>query len=289
MSRFRPYTPKRPEGRFKYVPGLAGFEAMVHAVVCHQVAGARLAPARATPTWPGSRLDDRTIHCGNVEGRAAPRVAGGSSVVPGLRGRRGDRVHSWLFRRGVPGVGWNPAGRCSTSALRGTGSVVPRPGLIPAPAYQAESDVGARAWPGADRPVRHGAAVSPVGQWNARTNSGHGPVARDSSRALADKLNLRRVYVRNPVSDNKQGFVTGVAELLTGDDGTVAWADLQYVVFTLITLVNFVALFLARPTDGLPSVPAALLTLMGVSATTYAANKIVNTRGATPNGPAADQ
>jgi hypothetical protein len=121
------------------------------------------------------------------------------------------------------------------------------------------------------------------------TNSGHGPVARDSSKALTDKLNLRRVYVRNPVSDNKQGFVTGVAELLTGDDGTVAWADLQYVVFTLITLVNFVALFLARPTDGLPPVPAALLTLMGVSATTYAANKIVNTRGATPNGPAADQ
>jgi hypothetical protein len=25
ISRFRPYTPKRPEGRFKYVPGLAGF------------------------------------------------------------------------------------------------------------------------------------------------------------------------------------------------------------------------------------------------------------------------
>jgi hypothetical protein len=66
MSRLRPYTPKRPEGRFKYVPGLAGFEAMVHAVVCHQVAGARLAPARATPTWPGSRLDDRTICCGDV-------------------------------------------------------------------------------------------------------------------------------------------------------------------------------------------------------------------------------
>jgi len=35
------------------------------------------------------------------------------------------------------------------------------PGLIPAPTYQAESDVGARARPGADRPVRHGAAVSP--------------------------------------------------------------------------------------------------------------------------------
>jgi hypothetical protein len=119
------------------------------------------------------------------------------------------------------------------------------------------------------------------------TNSGHGPVVRNSSKALADKLSLQRVYVRNPVSDSQHGFVTGVAELLTGDDGTVAWADLQYVVFTLITLVNFVALFLARPTDGLPPVPAALLTLMGVSATTYAANKIVNTRGITPNGPAA--
>ena len=121
----------------------------------------------------------------------------------------------------------------------------------------------------------------------ANTNSGHGPVARRSSDALAAKLSLNRVYVRNPVSENEQGFVIGVAELLTGDDGTVARADLQYVAFTLITLVNFVALFLARPTDGLPPVPAALLTLMGVSATTYAANKIVNTRGVTPNGPAA--
>jgi hypothetical protein len=56
MSRLRPYTPKRPEDRFKYVPGLAGFEAMVHAVVCHQVAGARLASARATPTWLGRSI-----------------------------------------------------------------------------------------------------------------------------------------------------------------------------------------------------------------------------------------
>jgi hypothetical protein len=168
MSRYRPYTPKGPEGRFKYVPGLAGFEAMVHAVVCHQVAGARLAPARATPTWPGSRLDDRTIRCGDVEGRAAPRVAGGPSVVPGLRGRRGDRVHRWLFRRGVPGVGWSPAGRCSTSALRGNRLRCTATRPNPSTRYQAESDVGARAWPGADRPVRHGAAVSPVGQWNAR-------------------------------------------------------------------------------------------------------------------------
>jgi hypothetical protein len=63
-------------------------------------------------------------------------------------------------------------------------------------------------------------------------------------------------------------------------DGAVAWADLQYVVFTMITLAYFAVQFLARPTDGLPAVPTALLTLMGVSATAYAANKVVNTKAA---------
>jgi hypothetical protein len=116
----------------------------------------------------------------------------------------------------------------------------------------------------------------------AGTNSGHGPVRQRNSQALAGTLDLNRVYTREPIADQVWGFVTGMAELLTGDDGTVAWADLQYVVFTLITLVYFAAQFLARPAGGLPPVPAALLTLMGVSATGYAANKIVNTRGADP-------
>jgi hypothetical protein len=121
----------------------------------------------------------------------------------------------------------------------------------------------------------------------AGTNSGHGPVSIGSAKALAGTLGLDRVYVRDPVPDGVRGFVTGIAELLTGDDGTVAWADLQYVVFTVITLVYFGAQFLGRPTDGLPPVPAALLTLMGVSATGYAANKVVNTRGVDPKGIAA--
>lgn len=38
-----------------------------------------------------------------------------------------------------------------------------------------------------------------------------------------------------PSSGGIRGFLTGAAELFTGDDGAVAWADLQYVVFTLIT------------------------------------------------------
>lgn len=107
-------------------------------------------------------------------------------------------------------------------------------------------------------------------------NSGLGPL---KSTSAAQSLGLDRGYVRHPVSQEAKGFWTGVAELFTGDDGAVAWADLQYVVFTLITLAYFVAQFLARPADGLPPVPAALLTLMGVSASAYTANKIVSTKG----------
>jgi hypothetical protein len=110
----------------------------------------------------------------------------------------------------------------------------------------------------------------------ASANSWHGPMA---SHEEGKKHGLSGpVYVRPPVN-NVRGFLTGVAELFTGDDGAVAWADLQYVAFMLITLTYFAAQFLARPASGLPPVPAALLTLMGVSAGTYTANKIVNTKG----------
>ena len=108
----------------------------------------------------------------------------------------------------------------------------------------------------------------------AGANSGQGPASSADAAAGASG-----VYVRDPVREGVWGFLAGVAELFTGDDDAVAWADLQYVVFTLITLAYFASQFLAQPTAGLPPVPAALLTLMGVSATGYAANKIVNTKG----------
>jgi hypothetical protein len=54
------------------------------------------------------------------------------------------------------------------------------------------------------------------------------------------------------------------------------------VVFTLITLATFCAQILANPTNGLPPVPAALLTLMGVSSTGYVANKVVQVQGKVP-------
>jgi hypothetical protein len=105
--------------------------------------------------------------------------------------------------------------------------------------------------------------------------------AATTAKAVVAGASASGTYVRDPVGDGVWGFLAGVAELFTGDDDAVAWADLQYVVFTLITLAYFTSQFLAQPTAGLPPVPAALLTLMGVSATGYAANKIVSTKVST--------
>jgi hypothetical protein len=125
----------------------------------------------------------------------------------------------------------------------------------------------------------------------AGANSGQGPATSDPSSMakVASALGGNSVYVRDPISAGVWGFLRGVAELFTGDDGAVAWADLQYVVFTMITLVYFASQFLAQPAAGLPQVPAALLTLMGVSATGYAANKIVSTKVNTQDAPADGQ
>jgi hypothetical protein len=113
------------------------------------------------------------------------------------------------------------------------------------------------------------------------SNAGKGPV-KSSHPAAKPRPQATRVYVRDPVPAGVKGFSAGVAELITADDSTVAWADLQYVVFTLITLVYFLVQVLAQPQHGLPPVPAALLTLMGVSASGYTASKIVETKGAVP-------
>jgi hypothetical protein len=130
----------------------------------------------------------------------------------------------------------------------------------------------------------------------AGANSGQGPAISDpdsmmkiaSRLNVTSSLNVKRVYVRDPAGQDVKGFFAGVAELFTGDDNTVDWADLQYVIFTLITLAYFAIQLLAQPAYGLPPVPAALLTLMGVSASGYAANKIVSTKVNTQEAPAAD-
>lgn len=107
----------------------------------------------------------------------------------------------------------------------------------------------------------------------SRSNGGIGPVAANTV-AAGD-----RAYVRKPVAADHVGVLLGLTELFTDDDGTVAWPDLQYVLFTAIALVNFVAQLAGDPAVGLPPVPAALLTLMGVSAATYTTSKVLETTG----------
>jgi hypothetical protein len=118
------------------------------------------------------------------------------------------------------------------------------------------------------------------------SNNGRGPVPGNrpgaQPRLLGQPAQPSRVYVRDPVPARVEGFAAGVAELMTADDNTVAWSDLQYTVFTLITLVYFAAEVIAQPASGLPPVPAALLTLMGVSASGYTAKKIVDAQGSVP-------
>ncbi len=87
------------------------------------------------------------------------------------------------------------------------------------------------------------------------------------------------MYVRNPVDPGVKGLWLGLAELVTDDSGALAWPDLQYFLFTIIALVSFSAQVISSPTSGLPPVPAALLTLMGVSAAGYSANKAISTQG----------
>lgn len=49
--------------------------------------------------------------------------------------------------------------------------------------------------------------------------------ADSASSDKAQSLGLDRVYIRDPVPEEAKGILTGVAELLTGDDGA-GWPGL---------------------------------------------------------------
>ena len=82
------------------------------------------------------------------------------------------------------------------------------------------------------------------------SNNGRGPVP--SNHPGAQPGQPGRVYVRDPVPACVEGLAAGVAELMTADDNTVAWSDLQYTAFTLVTLVYFAAEVVAQPAAACP-------------------------------------
>lgn len=73
------------------------------------------------------------------------------------------------------------------------------------------------------------------------------------------------------------GVVTGIAEVVTNDTGSIDVLDFQYAAFNLLTLLYFFVQFFTHLEDGLPSIPATLLALSGVSVTAYTTKKALET------------
>jgi hypothetical protein len=70
-------------------------------------------------------------------------------------------------------------------------------------------------------------------------------------------------------------------DLVSDDDGNVDLIDLQYTLFNLIAITYVLTEFIQHPGQGLPALPAALVTLSGISAAGYTTKKIATTNPAT--------
>lgn len=68
---------------------------------------------------------------------------------------------------------------------------------------------------------------------------------------------------------------TRLSEAVSDDKGNVDLVDTQYLLFNLLLLGYFLALFIADPRDGLPELPDVLVALTGLGALTYVTNKAV--------------
>lgn len=78
--------------------------------------------------------------------------------------------------------------------------------------------------------------------------------------------------------DRVSSVITGVRELVSDDNDanpSPSLGDLQYVVFNIIGVGYFLIAFLGHVEGGLPTIPATLIALTGVSAGSYLANKAV--------------
>jgi hypothetical protein len=98
--------------------------------------------------------------------------------------------------------------------------------------------------------------------------------------ALAAKALTTGKVVQNqmskPLSD-KSGVGAGLAEIVSNDAGQGDLLDFQYFAFNVLTLVYFFVAFTSSsaesPSNGLPEIPVTLLTLAGVSTTSYVVKK----------------
>jgi hypothetical protein len=69
---------------------------------------------------------------------------------------------------------------------------------------------------------------------------------------------------------------TRISEAVTDDNGNADLVDTQYLLFNLVALAYFLAVFLDKPQKGLPDIPDVLVGLAGIGALTYVTNKAVH-------------
>jgi hypothetical protein len=80
---------------------------------------------------------------------------------------------------------------------------------------------------------------------------------------------------KTPAPDTNLGLGDRVAELVSDDGGDTDLGDLQYQLFSLLTMAWFLVTFLPHPLnpEGLPDLPATLIGLTGVSTAGYVTKK----------------
>jgi hypothetical protein len=98
--------------------------------------------------------------------------------------------------------------------------------------------------------------------------------------AVAAKALTTGKVAQNQVSkppSEKSGVGAGVAEIVSNDAGQGDLLDFQYFAFNVVALVYFFVAFASssaeNPSEGLPEIPVTLLTLAGVSTTSYVVKK----------------
>jgi multidrug efflux pump subunit AcrA (membrane-fusion protein) len=86
-----------------------------------------------------------------------------------------------------------------------------------------------------------------------------------------------QVFSSAPGSPQLPNTAQGGVQLISNDANSADLADFQYLCFNLILVVFFLWVFIGKPDEGLPELPATLLLLAGVTATGYATNKFLQT------------